>query len=347
MRTIILAVLIALQCPILLAEDLRIGTTFSPVQSKYLDMDWKETYLSILDSGFDLIRLGAYWKEIEKEEDVYDFSDLDWQVREARKKGIPVILTVGMKAPRWPEYFIPEWVAEKISLRFGADVSENGYLRERTLKFIRKVVNHYNEEPIIRCWQVENEPLNRMGEKYWIIGKDFLEEEVRLARKLDAAKRPVLLTAATYPNKFLRFARRFTVKDDPIVGCLELCDIMGLNVYPVVGQKFWALEFYVRTGRKEREAYFSRLLKMVKDKNKEAWIVEFQAEPWEPGELVYKEKEPPPTGRPDLFRQNIEEFKKLGFDTILLWGAEYWLYREKRHGITTWSDVVNDLLRTK
>ena len=54
----------------LLAEDkqedaILIGTTFSPRQCFYLDLDWRETYLQSLDYGFEIIRLGAYWDTIE------------------------------------------------------------------------------------------------------------------------------------------------------------------------------------------------------------------------------------------------------------------------------------------
>ena len=89
-------------------------------------------------------------------------------------------------------------------------------------------------------------------------------------------------TAATYPNLFLRVVSGISVPHDPIRESLELCDILGLNVYPVVGHKFLWMKFRFRTGRKARARYFSKLLDRIKEKGKDAWIVEFQAEPWEP-----------------------------------------------------------------
>ena len=345
MRSIILALILLLQCTALYAEPVRIGTTYSPVQSEYLELDWKETYISTLDMGFDIIRLGAYWGRIEKEEGHYDFSRLDWQIKEARKKGVPVVLTVGMKAPRWPEYFIPAWVLDKARLSYGADVSKNEYLRKRVLIFIEKTVNRYKNEPIIKYWQVENEALNRMGEKNWFIGKDLLKKEIELVKALDKKNRPILLTTATYPNGFLRLMSRLTTPHDPIAENLELCDILGLNIYPAIGHKFWWMKFYFWTNRKERYRYFSKLLSYVKSKEKDAWIVEFQAEPWEPGELVHKGKERPPTGWPEAARESFGEFRSLGFDTIFLWGAEYWRFREVRHKDTEWNNMVSGLLK--
>ena len=105
------------------AEPIRVGTTFSPRQCRYLQVDAKKTLKEILKTKFDLIRLSAYWDELEPREGVYDFSGLDWQIAEAVSKQIPIILTVGMKAPRWPEFFIPPWLLTRLRLRKGADVS--------------------------------------------------------------------------------------------------------------------------------------------------------------------------------------------------------------------------------
>ncbi|MFC1479976.1 beta-galactosidase [Candidatus Omnitrophota bacterium] len=347
MRRFILVILFVCQCTVLFAEPLRIGTTYSPRQSEYMDMDWRQTYLAVLDEGFAIIRLGAYWDEIEKRENSYDFSSLDWQLKEAREREIPVVLTVGMKAPRWPEYFIPEWVLEKTNLPFGADVSKSAFLRERTLKFIKKVVEHYKENPNIHYWQVENEPMDRMGEKYWFIGKDFLRQEVELVRSLDEANRPILLTAATYPNKILRFITRLFLWHDPVKESLAIGDIIGLNIYPVIGRKFWFGNVYFRVGPEEHAAYFPKLVASIEKRGLKVWLTELQAEPWEPGQLVYKQKARPPSGDPELAMEVLREFHELGVDTVLLWGAEYWLYRAQHHGDAEWQDTVREILKNK
>ena len=344
MKRLILSIFFLIQASIVFAGPLKIGTTFSPVQCAYLGLNWRETYLSILEMGFDLIRLGAYWNEIEKEQGVYDFSKLDWQVKEARKRDIPVVLTVGMKAPRWPEYFIPDWVMEKVTFSFGADVSKSAYLKEHTLKFIEAVVERYKKEATIRYWQVENEPLNRFGGEYWVIGKNFLIQEIELVKRIDGEKRPVILTTATYPNKLLRFTSGIFIKHDPIEECLEMCDILGLNVYPVVGHKFLGLNFYFRTNKKEKELYFSKLLAKARDAGKEAWIVEFQAEPWEAGRLVYKENKKPSSIRIDSFEESFQEVREIGFDVILLWGAEHWHFRHIQRKDPEWKEKIQNIL---
>ncbi|MFH1837835.1 MAG: beta-galactosidase [Candidatus Omnitrophota bacterium] len=348
-RKIIVTVLIPVfmlgNVPVFSEGEVRIGTTYSQVQSAYLELDDKETYLLTLEEGFDLVRLGSYWNEIEKEKDVYDFSALDWQLSKAEEKNVSVVLTVGMKAPRWPEYFIPDWVMKKASFSFGKDVSKNAYLRERTLKFIKEVVERYKNKEIIKYWQVENEALNKFGGDFWYIGKEFLREEITLVRELDGGKRKIVLTAATYPNSFLRFFADISVKHDPIEENLAMCDVLGLNVYPIVGHKTWGLRFYFRTGEKGRQKYFSRLLDRIKEKGKKAWIIEFQAEPWEPGRLVYTDKAPPITARALEMEKTLDEFLSMGFKTILLWGSEYWQFRKGEYKDEKWILAVRRILR--
>ena len=344
--TCITLLILLLQSPCVFSENsLSIGTTYSSRQSEYLEMDPRETYLSVLDMGFSLIRVGAYWSDIEKEKDVYDFTELDWQIDEAARKNIPIVLTVGMKAPRWPEYFIPDWIKDNISLSGNSDASKQEYLRERTLKFIEKTVKRYNDRKIIHYWQVENEALNRFGGEYWYIGRDFLEKEVDLVRKIDAGKRKIILTAATYPNGLLRFLADLSVRHDPIKENLKLCDILGLNVYPIVGHDLWGLKLYFRSKGTSRRKYFSKLIERVKEAGKDAWIVEFQAEPWEPGHLVYKDKKRPVTSKPLMLEKDIKEFYELGFKVIFLWGAEYWCFRDARHDDRVWVDAVEDIIK--
>jgi len=326
------------------SEPLLIGTTFSQKQSKYLDQDWKKAYLSILEMGFDIIRLAAYWNTIEKEEDVYDFKTLDWQIEEAKKRKIPVVLVVGMKAPRWPEYYIPEWLLAKLDLKPGQEIGRDPILGERTLKFIKKTVNRYKNEPMIKYWQVENEPLGRFGPHFWWVGGNFLAREVSLVRELDPEGRPIVITAETYPNNFIRFIVRFIPPGRPIMKSMHLCDILGINIYPVVGRKFWHFDYYLRTRQLERLRYFSKLIRQVRRCGKRVWITELQAEPWEAGKLVHKSSGKPVSIRPNMIQTTFTEMGVLGIDAVFLWGAEYWYFRKTRHEDAAWWKKVGEIL---
>ena len=327
------------------AEPVHIGTTFSAKQCLYLRVNAKKTCKEILKTKFDLVRLAAYWDELEPQEGIYDFSSLDWQVAQARSQQIPIVLTVGMKAPRWPEYFIPPWVLKHLRLRTGADISKNAYLRRQTLRFIEAVVRRYRDEGTIHYWQVENEPLDRTGPGYWWIGPAFLKQEVALVRRLDPRGRPLLITTVTYPNPFLRRLMYLFMQHDTIDEALRLGDILGVNVYPVVGHRWFLKKSYYWTTSKERNEYFSSILARPTRGKKPVWVTELQAEPWEPNQLVYTGQEQPPTGNPGTIQQNIQELRALGITTILLWGAEYWQFRETRYQDSHWWDEVRRLLR--
>ncbi|MBL7073434.1 MAG: beta-galactosidase [Candidatus Omnitrophica bacterium] len=325
------------------AADIKIGTSFSPVQSEYLGMDWKKTYIEVLEAGFDIVRLGSYWNRIEKTEGVYDFSALDWQIKEAELRGIPIVLTVGMKAPRWPEYFLPEWLLKQVRLPARKDVSNNKRVRDLTLGFIEKVVIRYRDKPIITVWQVENETLNRIGEKLWYIGTDFLKEEVELVRKLDGGKRPILVTSATYPNKFLRVLARLFSCAKPIEQYIDIADIIGINVYPTIGYKFLEMGMHFKTNKKERIKYFTAVKNYIEENGKEVWVTELQAEPWEPGHLVYMNEKVPISGDPKETEQFFLELKNIGIKTIFLWGVEYWRFRKWKYKDKEWEKLFLEI----
>ena len=327
------------------AEPVQIGTTFSAKQCRYLQVNAKKTLKEILKTKFDLIRLAAYWDELEPQEDRYDFSSLDWQIAEAASKQVPIVLTVGMKAPRWPEFFIPPWLLRRFRLHKGTDISQHAYLRQRTLQFMETVVRRYRNEEMIRYWQVENEPLDRVGPGFWWIGPAFVKQEVDLVRRLDPRHRPVILTTVTYPNPLLRRFMYLFMRHDTIDEALRMGDILGVNVYPVVGHRWFFKNSYYWTTPKERNEYLSSILKRPRRGKKPVWVTELQAEPWEPNALVYTGQEPPPTGNPAVMQQNVQELRALGIETMLLWGCEYWQFRKARYKDASWVDAVRLLLR--
>jgi len=332
---IFLGILILQSFPAL-SEELYLGTTYSRVQSEYFKQDWKKTYISILDMGFEVIRLGAYWNRIEAEKGVYDFESLDWQIKEARKRNVGVILTVGMKAPRWPEYHFPGWIKSEAPVRLGQDVSQNENIRERTLIFVRNVVDHYKNNSAIRYWQVENEPFDRAGPDQCWISPLLVKQEIEIVRKLDTLGRPIVINTATYPNKILRFIAKMTAPINAFDEAMRLCDIIGLNIYPTVGHKMWWLKMYFRTNEVERIKYFSGIVDWAKKNGKEVIVTELQAEPWEPGQVVHAGKDMPLTIMPGNIRYYLNEVYSLGIDTILLWGAEYWHFRKREHKDKIW-----------
>jgi len=325
------------------AANARVGTTFSQVQCEYLSLNWQEAYKEVLAMNFDIIRLGAYWSRIEKSKGEFDFSDLDWQIQKARENKIPILLTVGMKAPRWPEYFIPSWLRPARDFHFGSAVSDVPHVKECTLLFISKVVGRYKNEDIIVAWQVENEPLSRSGPRELWIRKDFLQKEISLVKELDGRNRPIIVNAMTYPNGFLRFLTRMAYKKNPIDETIDIAQIPALNVYFAIGQKLLSKNICFWTNPKGRISYLSQFVARAASQNKLIWVTELQAEPWEPAELVHTREKDAITCGADNFHVAFEELRSLNIDTIFLWGVEYWIYRKQQYKDNKWIEAFDQI----
>jgi len=279
-------------------EDVTYGVTFSKPFAEHLGLDWKETYLAILDdAGAKRVRLPSYWTEVEPEKDRYLFADLDWQIEEAEKRNVKMIIVLGQKQPRWPECHIPRWAGE-------LDENER---QEELLEIIEKVVKRYKDKKSITAWQVENEPFLPFGECPKL-DKDFLDREIDLVRSLDS--RPVIISDSGELGTWYNAANR--------------ADILGTTLYRIVWNDHLGYVHYPVTSISYRVKaaiimYVTGVEKII--------IVELQAEPWGPKMIIdtpldeqYKSMSP------EQFRENIEYVKKIEFSEAYLWGAEWWYW---------------------
>jgi len=166
------------------APQINWGVVFSQKHAELLGLNWKENYLALLDDlnarNFKLI---AYWDLIEKEQGNYDFSDLDWQIQEAEKRGAKILLVMGRRVPRWPECHEPGWARNQ----------KSKIKNQKLLEYIERIINRYRDNDSIWAWQVENEPFFPFG-KCPLPDEDFLRREINLVRSLDNRNRPVVIT---------------------------------------------------------------------------------------------------------------------------------------------------------
>jgi hypothetical protein len=161
------------------------GATFSKEFCDDLKLDWKETYIAILDDlKVKNLRLPAYWDEIEQEEGTYDFTDLDYMVNQASSRDVKLIINVGRRQPRWPECHAPAWTNKKSD-------TEN---QAKLLAIIKATVLRYKDNPHVVNWQVENEAFLSTFGVCPPLDKDFLNQEISLVRSLD--KRPIIITGS-------------------------------------------------------------------------------------------------------------------------------------------------------
>lgn len=289
-------------------DDVAYGVTFSSFHAEELGLDWKEVYRASLDDlGIRKFRIPAYWPDVEPERDIYDFSTLDYQIREAKARDAKIVLAIGRRLPRWPECHTPHWV---------------GYMlwdeeKEEIRQYLTLVVERYKDETAITHWQVENEPyLNAFANEICgDLDEDFLEEEIALVKSLDP-QRSILVTDSGNLGKW--------------IGAYRSGDSFGTSLYmyfwnPEIGQFKTKLPAVVyRMKERAMELMYGP---------KETFLIELSLEPWLPQPTAESSLEDQ-LSRMDAtkFDEILAYARKTSFDQQYVWGVEWWYYmREKGH----------------
>ncbi|MCS6801919.1 MAG: beta-galactosidase [Chloroflexota bacterium] len=328
-------------------ETLRLGANFSPLEASYMDLDAPAAFDEILSLNLDFIRLGAYWNELEQREGKFDWGRLERYLEKAARRGIPVILTLGMKAPVWPEYHLPWWVHESVWLPPTGLITRDPRLAALAHAFTRAVAERYAAAPEITVLQVENEPFEPvLTEHGWTLDEPYLRQQVAIVRSADRLGRPILLTAYVGTHRLVTglqslqwrlAAQPVTV---PLFGMrseralIALADIVGLDVYPNIGWKFFGLPSYLRAIDPDDYGALLAWRDAVLAAGKRVMIAECQAKPWEPGDKVYRHFETP-SFRPHDIAPLVARLASFGFSDIALWGVEHWLWH-RDHGDPRW-----------
>jgi hypothetical protein len=317
-----------------------LGTTFSPLQCYYMNLDPRQVFKSLMGLGLNRIRLGAYWHELEPKPGQMDFSQLDWLLEQCHQAKIEVVLAVGMKVPRWPEFHFPDWVKAQYETGAGSTALDlrSPLLAERSTQFVEKVVAHTRMAPAIKYWQVENEPFTRLeitGGRW--LSPEFVGREVALVRAGARGDQKICLTNA------IHLPTPKEGEDTPALkNSAALADAVGINVYTKVpaGPPGIYLE--------PSPAFWNTLKIWQQDlvlAKREPWIAEAQAEPWEPQQLVAMQKLDYPSAAPRRMTQLVTELSGIGYQTILLWGCEYW-YWQRQQGRNLWWWSVEKLVES-
>ncbi len=287
------------------SAKLSLGVTFSKPFAEFMELNWRETYLAVLDDlGPKNIRLMSYWNESESSDGNYSFSDLDWQISEASKRGVKIILVLGQKQPRWPECHIPSWAMElPLEQR-----------QAKLMNLIKIVIDRYKSEKNITAWQVENEFFFHFGEcpEYDV---DFFDKEIAYVRSLDGS-RPVILTDSGELSSWYRASSR--------------ADILGTTLYRIVYNKNFGYFYYpIPVSYYMAKAWLMKKITGVK----EVTIVELQGEAWGPqmpNEMSMEEQNK--SMNPEKLRGVVEYARYTGFKEAYLWGAEWWYWQKKVKG---------------
>ena len=287
------------------AQNFKIGVSFSPDMAKSLGLDWKSVYSDILDNlKVKNLRLTSYWNTIQPQNTQNNFSDLDYQINEAGKRGVEILLVLGIKQPGWPECHTPDW-AKNLTVKLR---------QQKSSEFIKEVVEKYKTNSSIKMWQIENEPLFPYGADCDSPDENFLKQEIALVKQLDPTRQIVVSDSGELSLW---------------IGAMSASDVFGTTMYrtvqnPIFGNFTYPFSPYFYTLR-------SNLIRnLFAKQNQKTIITELQAEPWfsEPLTqipIVTQAK----TFSVQNLKENVQYAKKTGFDSAYLWGAEWWYFMDK------------------
>ena len=339
----------------------RYGISYSFEQAEWYGLDSRKAYINLLDQvKVDWVRLPFFWDHPsttlrtsssttsgQSSTNLGNIDDLKFGIEEAKKRNVKVIIALGAKTPYYPEYHLPKDVAGQI--KFGETISLKNPVTARILEIDKKVVETLSAYDNIEAWQVENEPF-LANINNWKIGKDLLAAEAEAVRATDPLSRPIILNSVA--------PTLFDSSYKSLLKILKPGDILGVNAYfktqgvylfsfsifdkevhvPWPSWLVWPVQSWVGFS-----VNFGDLRDEATNAGVKLWVLEMQAEPYvrtlddakrnlayEPGDIV----------KADGY------LKSSMVESIGLWGAPFWQFRQK-NGDNSWIEMVQNLVNSK
>lgn len=292
------------------------GVSFSLKQAKMLGIDWRDAYRALLDDmKLRHFRLMSYWDIHEKDQGKYDFSLLDEQIREAKKRGADVTLAIGSRQPRWPECHEPNW---------GDSLTVDEW-RAALYKYIEAVVKRYENEPTVISWQLENEFRNQTFIKCRDGSYERLNQEHALVKKL--SKKPIWMSLSDQLGYPLR---------------VPAADRWGFSVYRTV----WSTGLINGYVTFPTPLWYHNLRRNIieKQSGKTIFIHELQLEPWGPTDIPdMSTAEQDKSMSVEQIKKNLYFAREIGARDIYTWGGEWWYWRKTvQHDPSIWDTVKEE-----
>ncbi len=319
----------------------RLGISFRPLQAAAFGLDVHATLQTLLRFPFQLIRLGAYWNQIEPEPGAFSPSELDWQIDAVEQAGKEIVLCLGpIKTFGYPEFFVPRHhLREPFPEHRIIRPSAYPELLQAAIDYVARLVERYRDRACIVAWQLEHEAVDPLGvEHSWRLDAAFVEEEARSLRKVDST-RPLLMNGFLPSTLPVRFSQWWNTRDqgDSLAVAQRLADIVGVDDYPrnallTVGSRTMYLDGSQSAWPQQRRG---DLLRWAQASGKRLMVTEGQAEPWE---TVTTPPNPKNQGLfsslPEHIITNYNRWMSdtgspAALDAYLFWGAEYWLLRKQ------------------
>lgn len=287
------------------SKPLKLGVSFIPSYASSLGVDPQKTMDALLDINIKHFRLTSYWNEGEPKEGHYDFSQLDWQFKKAEEHNAKIMLSLGLRQPRWPECHMPDWAANQPVDRWQALLED----------YIQAVVERYQDSPALEGYQLENE--------YFLKGfgicnnydRQRLIDEYNLVKKTDP-DHPIIVGRS---NNAVGFPIGQPRPDE-----------YSISVY----KRVWDAGFSHRYLEYPFPAWFYGWLAGAQKitQNRDMMISELQAEAWPPDKQSITETSLNEQNKSLNAKRLKDRFKygeATGMREIYLWGGEYWYYRKE------------------
>jgi hypothetical protein len=311
-----------------------LGVNFSHRHARWLGQDPDQILRLLLDDlGARSFRVSVYWDEVAPAPGKLEFEPVRRWLDPLERAGARTIVTVGLKAQRWPEYYPPEWISDGTPLPRGANLDAHPRVITHLLLMLERLTAFLADYGTVEAWQVENEPfLPGSTTVGWLISPALLQREIEVVRSADPRRRPVVVNHSTHS--------RF---DDRWQTALLVADVLGENVYtrrptgrrwpPYANPHSWG----------PLAPPLRRQARLAHELGREFWITELQAEPWERGDVHGLTPARVGSVSPRRIESNLRLVRAAGADRIYLWGAEWWRFTADRDGDTRYWDLANRL----
>lgn len=291
-----------------------IGVSFSEKRSKEMGLDWKANFTALLDDmEIRHFRLMSYWDVHEPTRGHYDFSSLDWQISEAKKRDADVSLAIGLRQPRWPECHQPKWANELT----GHDWKQAMY------NYIAAIVERYEGNETVINWQLENEGVN---EWFGLCGRpdrERLHEEYKLVD--DLSDKPIWMSLSDQHGL-------------PVL--TPVPDKYGYSVYRTVwSEKTWPYKGYLTY---PTPIWYHKLRATVIKSytGRDIYIHELQLEPWGQQDTTkLSNEEQDKSMSTAQIKDSMLFAREIGAKEIYTWGGEWWYWRLQQGDPSIWNTV--------
>lgn len=315
----------------------RLGVSFSHRHAAWLGLDPRESLRSLLSgTGVRYLRLSAYWDEIAPEANKLDFAPLRRWLDIAAEYDARVLMTVGIKGQRWPEFYPPEWLTRAHTIPPNAALDDHPRVVALLLLMLERLVAYLADQDVIDSWQVENEPFvpASSAPDGWRISPGLLDREIAVTRDADPRRRPIVVNHSSHS--------RF---DGSWQSALRPADVLAQNVYTRQPAKWrwWPGRYLDVHALGPLSPPLYAQAETARREGGDFWITELQAEPWERQPVTDLAPDAVRSISPALLRHNLRLARRTGASRVYLWGAEWWQYTAQKHGDRRYLELAREL----